>query len=630
MLGIVFLSSALREKGLPQDFLGFVHLDDESDLLCQSRMCGHPRSNGRFPKFGEIGLAPESWVPGSSARFNRTECGSEIECRRVKTFSLLAAAGGSSIKGYFPMKILVADKISPKGVAYLRQQPGFEVIEAYGSSPEKILELVKDVHAIAVRSETKITRAVLEAAPLLKVVGRAGVGVDNVDVDAATERGVVVMNTPAGNTVATAELTFTHILCGARPVAQAAASMKTGQWDRKSFSGIELFKKTLGVVGLGRIGGEVAKRAQAFGMTVLAYDPYLSPARAKAMQVESVTLDELLAKSDYITVHMPMTDDTHHMIDEAAFEKCKKGLRIFNCARGGIIKETALIAALKSGKVAAAGLDVFEEEPLAKESELRSLPNVVLTPHLGASTTEAQEAVGIEVAEQIADLLVSGAVRNAVNLPSVDAATAKMLAPYIDLGAKLGTLVQQIAPQQIATLRIVYAGKIVDIDANAITRSIERGFLRRISEDVNTVNAPFVLQRLGIQAEVVKSNVACDYAELITVEAVTATGELFSASGTLIGKTNEPRIVGINGREVEVAAEGKLLVLENVDQPGMVGAVGTLLGKDKVNIADMSLSRLTPGGTAYMVVRVDNEPSEAARKEIKGNPAIKQAKFIQL
>ena len=528
------------------------------------------------------------------------------------------------------MKILVADKISPKGVAYLRQQPGFEVVEAYGSTPEQVLALVKDVHAIAVRSETKITRAILEAAPLLKVVGRAGVGVDNVDVDAATERGVVVMNTPAGNTIATAELTFTHILCGARPVAQAAASMKAGQWDRKSFSGIELFKKTIGVVGFGRIGGEVAKRAQAFGMRVLAYDPYLAPARAKAMQVESVTLDELLAQSDYITVHMPMTDDTHHMINEAAFEKCKKGLRIFNCARGGIIKETALIAALKSGKVAAAGLDVFEEEPLAKDSELRTLPNVVLTPHLGASTSEAQEAVGIEVAEQIADLLSSGAVRNAVNLPSVDAATAKMLAPYIDLGTKLGTLVQQIAPQQVATLRIVYAGKIVDIDSNAITRSIERGFLRRISEDVNTVNAPFVLQRLGIQADVLKSNVACDYAELITVEAITATGESFSAAGTLIGKTNEPRIVGINGREVEVAAEGKLLVLENVDQPGMVGAVGTLLGKDQVNIADMSLSRLTPGGTAYMVVRVDNEPSEAARKELKGNPAIKQARFIQL
>jgi D-3-phosphoglycerate dehydrogenase len=327
---------------------------------------------------------------------------------------------------------------------------------------------------------------------------------------------------------------------------------------------------------------------------------------------------------------MPLTDETNNMIDEAALAKCKKGVRIVNCARGGIVNEKALVAALKSGQVGAAGLDVYETEPLPKDSELRSAPNIILTPHIAASTAEAQETVGIEVAEQIADLLVSGAVRNAVNLPSVDAATAKLLAPYIDIGTKLGTLVQQIAPQQIATLRIVYSGKIVDLDTNAITRSIERGYLRRISDTVNTVNAPHVLQRLGIHADVVKSNAPCDYAELITVEAIDPAGAVFSAAGTIIGKTNEPRIVGINGREVEVAAVGKLLVLENIDQPGMVGAVGTLLGKDKVNIADMSLSRLTPGGTAYMVVRVDTEPSEAARNEIKGNPAIKQAKFVQL
>ena len=529
------------------------------------------------------------------------------------------------------MKVLVADKISPKGVAFLRQQPGIEVIEAYPSPDRKLLDLVKDVHAIAVRSETKITKEVLAAAPLLKVVGRAGVGVDNVDVEAATERGVVVMNTPAGNTIATAELTFTHILCGARPVPQAAASMKAGQWDRKTFSGIELFKKTLGVVGLGRIGGEVAKRAQAFGMRVIAYDPYLAPSRAKAMQVEGVTLDELLAQSDYITVHMPMTDDTHHMIDEAAFEKCKKGVRIFNCARGGIIKEAALIAALKSGKVAAAGLDVFEEEPLAKDSEFLKLPNVVLTPHLGASTTEAQEAVGIEVAEQIADVLNGGVIRNAVNMPSMDANAVKVLGPYLDLGAKLGTLVQQIAPAQIATLRITYWGKIVDLDVNAVTRAIQRGFLRRISGDsINFVNAPSALERLGVRAEIVKSTDDSGYTDLIKVEATASAGGIFSASGTLIGKSNQPRVVEINGREVEVLADGKLLVLENLDQPGMVGAVGTLLGKDKVNIADMSLSRLTPGGTAYMVVRVDTEPSEAARKEIKGHPAIKMAKFVQL
>jgi len=529
------------------------------------------------------------------------------------------------------MKVLVADKISPKGVAYLRQQPGLEVVEAYGSSPERILELVKDVQAIAVRSETKITAAVFAAAPLLKVVGRAGVGVDNVDVEAATERGVIVMNTPSGNTIATAELTFTHILCGARPVPQAAASMKAGQWDRKSFSGIELFRKTLGVVGLGRIGGEVAKRAQAFGMRVLAYDPYLAPSRAKAMQVEGVTLDELLKQSDYITVHMPLTDDTKYMIDEAAFEKCRKGVRIFNCARGGIIKETALIAALKSGKVAAAGLDVYEDEPLAKDSELRQLPNVSLTPHLGASTAEAQESVGIEIAEQIADVLNGGVIRNAVNVPSIDAAALKILGPYLDLGAKLGTLVQQIAPAQVASLRITYWGRIVELDANAITRSIERGFLRRISgEEVNFVNAPVLLERLGVHAEVTKSNSDSGYTELMQVEAVAPDGAVHSAAGTLIGKANQPRIVSINGREVEVAAEGKLLVLENVDQPGMVGEVGTILGRDQVNIADMSLSRLTPGGTAYMVVRVDSEPSEAARKIIKSHAAIKVAKFVQL
>ena len=529
------------------------------------------------------------------------------------------------------MKVLVADKISPKGIAYLRQQPGIEVVEAYGSSPEKILELVKDVHAIAVRSETKITVEVFAAAPLLKVVGRAGVGVDNVDVDAATERGVVVMNTPAGNTIATAELTFTHILCGARPVPQAAASMKAGHWDRKTFSGIELFRKTLGIVGLGRIGSEVAKRAQAFGMRVLAFDPYLAPSRAKAMQVEGVTLDELLQQSDYITVHMPMTDDTKYMIDEAAFAKCKKGVRVFNCARGGIIKESALIAALKTGQVAAAGLDVFEDEPLAKDSELRTLPNVVLTPHLGASTAEAQESVGIEIAEQIADVLNGGVIRNAVNVPSIDAATMRVLGPYIDLGTKLGTLVQQIAPQQISMLSITYWGRLVDLEVNAVTRSIERGFLRRIAgDDVNFVNAPARLERLGIRAQVVKATNDSGYTDLIQVEAITPDGAKFSAAGTLIGKSNEPRIVNVNGREVEVLAEGKLLVLENVDRPGMVGEVGTILGRDKVNIADMSLSRLTPGSTAYMVVRVDSEPSEAARQEIKGHPAIKLAKFVQL
>jgi D-3-phosphoglycerate dehydrogenase len=472
---------------------------------------------------------------------------------------------------------------------------------------------------------------VLEAAPHLKVVGRAGVGVDNVDVEAATERGVVVMNTPSGNTIATAELTFTHLLCGARPVPQAAATMKAGKWDRKAFAGVELFRKTLGVIGMGRIGGEVAKRAQAFGMRVVAYDPYLAPSRAKALQVEAVDLDQLLAESDFITVHMPLTEDTQYMIDEAAFAKCKSGVRIFNCARGGIIQESALIEALKSGQVAAAGLDVYESEPLAEDSELRKLPNLSLTPHLGASTAEAQAAVGVEIAEQITDVLTKGVIRNAVNMPSIDSAALKVLGPYLDLGKKLGTLVQQIAPSQLSALNITYWGKIVDLDANAVTRAIQRGFLRRISaDDVNDVNAPFLLKSLGIEAQVTKSNSDSDYTDLIKVEVIDADGNSHRAIGTLLGKHQQPRIVGINGREVEVAAEGKLLVLENLDQPGMVGEVGTLLGRCGVNIADMSLSRLVQGETAYMVVRVDSEPGEDARSEIKAHPKIKLAKFVQL
>ncbi len=529
------------------------------------------------------------------------------------------------------MKILVADKISPKGVAYLRAQPGFEVIEAYGSSPAKVLELVKDVQAIAVRSETKVTAEVFAAAPLLKVVGRAGVGVDNVDVDAATERGVIVMNTPSGNTVATAELTFTHLLCGARPVPQAAASMKAGQWDRKSFSGIELFKKTLGIVGLGRIGTEVAKRAQAFGMQVVAYDPYLAPSRAKAMQIEGVSLDELLAKSDYITVHMPLTDQTKYMIDEAAIAKCRKGVRLFNCARGGIIKEAALIAALKSGQVAAAGLDVYEDEPLAVDSELRKFPNVTLTPHLGASTAEAQDAVGVEVAEQIADVLNGGVIRNAVNMPSLDAATLKAIGPYLELGTKLGTLVQQLATDRVERLRISYWGKIVELDANPVTRAIQRGFLRRISsESLNFINAPVMMERLGVHVEVVQSSADVDYTELVHVEAVQAGGTVVSATGTLLGKGNNPRLVALNGRDVEAVPHGSLLIYENTDQPGIIGMVGTLMGREKVNIAAMSLSRTTEGGTALTVLNLDSEPAAGVLKELTAHPAIKQARLVHL
>lgn len=528
------------------------------------------------------------------------------------------------------MKILIADRISPKGVEYLRNCDGFEVVEAYGSSPEQILSLVKDVHAIAVRSETQITLEVIEAAPLLKAVGRAGVGVDNIDVEAATNRGVVVLNTPSGNTVATAELTFTHLLCGARPVPQASSTMRAGNWDRKSFSGSELFRKTLGIIGLGRIGGEVAKRAQAFGMKVVAYDPFLAPSRAKTLQVEGVDLDVLLRDSDYITVHMPLTDATRYLLDEAAFEKMKQGVRVYNCARGGIIKESALIAALQSGKVAAAGLDVYEEEPLAEDSLLRKLPNVVLTPHLGASTKEAQESVGLEVAESLVEALRGGVIRNAVNMPSTDAATLKVIGPYLALGTRLGTLVQQMAPRSIEKLKVTYWGKVIDLDANSLTRSIIKGYLTQISGvNVNFVNAPVVLERLGIQLDVTKSNLESDYTELVQVEALMGDTVCSSAAGTLIGKVSTPRIVQINGREIEASPEGILLVLENRDEPGIVGALGSILGKEQINIGSMSLSRTEVGGTALTVISLDSVPTKEAMDEIHEHDAVRNALLVK-
>jgi D-3-phosphoglycerate dehydrogenase len=528
------------------------------------------------------------------------------------------------------MKILIADPIAPAGVTFLKSQPDYEVVEAYGSTSEQVLELVADVHAIAVRSETRITAEVLAAAPLLKVVGRAGVGVDNIDIDAATERGVIVMNTPGGNTLATAELTFTHILCGFRPVVQACAGMRHGRWDRKVFSGSELNGKQLAIIGMGRIGAEVAKRAQAFGMRVMAYDPYLTEARADALGVEMVELDEAIRVADVITVHMPLTDATRHMLNADAFARMKNGVRVFNCARGGIIDEAALADALKSGKVAAAGLDVYEEEPLAADSPLRLLSNLVLTPHLGASTTEAQESVGVEIAEQIADVLNGGMIRNAINMPSVDSKSLKQLQPYLVLGERLGSFLQQLAPEHVEQLRIRYYGKIVDLDALPLTRAIQRGYLRLISEHVNDVNAPKKLAALGIEVEVVKSSSHAEYTELVEAQVVCRGGKTRSIGGTLFGKNQVPRIVTIDDNGVEVNPRGTLLVLKNKNVPGIVGFIGTTLGDDNVNIANMSLSLDRGQGFAVSVFELDSAPSGAASNKITAHPAIEKFRIIQL
>ena len=530
------------------------------------------------------------------------------------------------------MKVLVADPISPSGVEYLKAQADLEVIEAYGSSPEQVIEFAKQgVEAIIVRSETKVSAEVIAAAPKLRAVGRAGVGVDNIDIDAATQKGVIVMNTPSGNTIATAELTFTHMLCGARPVPQANASMQDGKWARKDFSGSELRAKTLGVLGMGRIGSEVVKRAQAFEMRVVAYDPFLTETRAKAMGVELVELEELFALADYITIHMPLTEATKDLINTEAFSKMKDGVRIFNCARGGIINENDLVEALNSGKVAAAGLDVYVDEPLAQDSPLRGVGNLVLTPHLGASTAEAQENVGLEVAECIAEALRGGTIQNAINMPSVDARTLELLRPYLTLGERLGTLIQQISTSQIDKLRITYWGKIAELDAMPVTRSVQRGYLRHISaEDANDINAPMLMKRLGVEVEVIKSNNDADFTDLIQVEAISSCGKNTSVSGTLIGKTLKTRLVDINGHGLEVDLAGTLLVIKNQDVPGIIGKVGTELGKDGVNIGNLSLGREDGGDTAFSVFELDSVPSESALKNILEDTHVQDFRIVKL
>jgi D-3-phosphoglycerate dehydrogenase len=542
----------------------------------------------------------------------------------------VAIRGRRNLLALFTMKILVADRISPIGVDLFKSREGFEVIEAYGSSHEQILELVKDVDAIAVRSDTKVNAEVIAAAPNLKVVGRAGVGVDNIDIEAATENGVIVMNTPSGNTIATAELTFTHMLAGTRPIVQACARMREGGWDRKKFGGYELNQKTLGILGMGRIGAEVAKRAMAFQMDVIAFDPYLTESRAKSLGVTQVTLDEVIERADYITVHMPLTADTKHMLNADAFSRMKDGVRIFNCARGGIIDEPALMDALNSGKIAAAGLDVYEDEPPAEDSPLRGIQNLVLTPHLGASTKEAQENVGIDVARQMIEALTGGMVMNALNMPSVDPKVLEKLGPYMELAEKVGAFSQQLAPEGVEKITIRYFGKITELDTLPLTNAVQIGYLREISDNVNNVNAPKKIERLGIACDQVKSSNHADFNELIEVEVACKDGKTRIIGGTLFGKNQIPRIVSIDGHSVEVNTDATLLVLKNKDVPGIVGFIGLTLGEDQVNIANMSLSRDKGEGFAVSVFELDSVPSEAATQKITEHSAIDKFRVIKL
>ncbi|MBE0545876.1 MAG: phosphoglycerate dehydrogenase [Verrucomicrobia bacterium] len=532
------------------------------------------------------------------------------------------------------MKILVCDPISPKGIALLQQRSEFQVVVLPKRLSEaELLPVVADATAMVVRSETRVTRKVIEAAPRLRVVGRAGVGVDNVDVEAATQRGVVVMNTPGGNTVSTAELSFAMILSLARQVPQAQASMIEGKWDRKQFQGIELAGKTLGVLGMGRIGTEIAKRALAFGMKVVGYDPFLTEARARALGISLASdLDDVYRDADFITVHLPVTELTRGMLNSAAFARMKPGVRLVNCARGEIIVEADLLAALDSSQVAAAALDVFTTEPLPTDHPFRKHPGITLTPHLGASTMEAQEKCGVEVAEVIASYLLTGEVRNAVNLPFLDAKTYELVKPYMTLGEKLGRLLAQLAPPQVDRLHITYGGKAQELpNIDPVTRAIVLGFLSRAAvKDLNNVNVRSIAATLGLTVEEKRSNEPVTFNEWLHVQLFNNGEKVLSAGGTFFGSPNNPRIVRLFSTPVEIPISGTLLLLTNKDRPGIVGYLGTLLSKHQINIASMSLHRDEAGGEALTVLTLDSEPTPAVLEELQKDPDIRNVKVVIL
>ncbi len=528
-----------------------------------------------------------------------------------------------------PIKVLIADKLSDDGIQLLKAEPGLAVDIKTGLSPQDLAKIVGPYEGLVVRSATKVTKEVIEKADHLKVIGRAGVGLDNVDADAATKRGIIVMNVPAGNTISTAEHTMSMIMACARRIPQADASLRAGRWERNKFVGTELFGKTLGIVGLGKIGAEVAKRAQAFGMRMIAYDPFISTERAQQLAIQVTDLPSLYQEADFITVHVPLTNETRHMIGAAAIAMMKKGVRLINCARGGIIDEQALAQAITDGKVAGAAIDVFEEEPPPKDHPLLRLPQVVVVPHLGASTEEAQLNVAIEIAKQVADALLGRGIRNAVNMPSIDAQTLKVLQPYITLGERLGSLAAQLSGGQIAEVWVTYVGEVTAHDTSPVTLAVLKGILApMVGENVNYVNASLIAAERGVKVVEAKASRMEEFANLLALE-VRGNGAALAIHGTLSAR-REPRIVKIDRYFVEATPEGYMLIIKNRDKPGLIGNLGTLLGEAKINIAGMSNGRDAPGGTAITVVNIDNHVPPAILEKVRKLNHVLDAKLIKL
>jgi D-3-phosphoglycerate dehydrogenase len=526
------------------------------------------------------------------------------------------------------VNILISDPLAEEGIAILRKEKRFRVDVKPKLPPDELKKIIPEYNALIVRSQTKVTKELLKCAKNLKYIGRAGVGLDNIDVETASKQGIIVMNTPGGNSVSTAEHTFSLILALSRNIAQANSSVKKGEWERKKFMGTELYGKILGIIGLGRIGAEVARRAASFQMKVIAYDPFLIPESAKSLGIESVDLNTLFRQSDYITVHTPLTAETRHIIDEKAIKKMKRGVRIVNCARGGIVDEGALSKAIDSGAVAGAALDVYEKEPPIGTAVVKN-EKIVTTPHLGASTEEAQINVAIDIAKAMMDAVLHRGIRNAVNVPSIEPELYKVIEPYLSLAEKIGKMHAQLVLGYINKVKIRYVGDIVKHDLNHMTRSIVKGLLEPILEEsVNYVNALVIARERGIKINEEKTKEIEDFANLISVEVETDKMKN-SIMGTLFTKV-DPRIVKVDKFYVDVVPEGHMLVIYNQDKPGIVGLIGTVLGQNKINIAGMNFGRAKAGGEAITILNVDSAvPKEVVAKIRKGKH-IKEVKPIKL
>jgi D-3-phosphoglycerate dehydrogenase len=526
------------------------------------------------------------------------------------------------------MRVLVCDNLDAAGVDIFRATSGIEVVVNDDLGPPELLEVIPEFDALVVRSKTKVTAEVIERGRRLRVIGRAGTGVDNIDVGAATRRGIVVMNAAAGNTVTTAEHAIALLMALARKIPQASATTKQGRWEKKLYTGVEVLNKTLGVIGVGKIGSVVASRALGLGMHVLAFDPYLTREAAAKIGCEPATLDDVLARADFITLHTPLTDETRAILGRDAFAKTKPGVRVINCARGGLIDEEALAEAIRAGRVAGAALDVFEQEPPSPDNPLLALDEVIATPHLGASTEEAQLGVATIIAAQMVEYLDRGTIRGAVNFPSLNAEQLAVLGPYLALGEKLGKFSGQAFGHDLTEVEIDFSGEIAAYDVRPVAQAILTGLLSPVIERINFINASVVAEERGLRVRQATSIHVRDYASLITVRTRSAEGE-HAVAGALFGKQDQ-RIVRVDDYPIEAIPEGHLVLLSNQDVPGVIGRVATLLGNASINIGRFYLGRRKPGEEAMALVQVDEPIDDALLAELAALPSILGARRIAL